>query len=112
MKSHLIIIAIILLVSCNSDKRTADLKLDTMQCLMCSINVEEAIVDLEGVKKIEVDLKSKSGKVTYKASLIDLNTIEKAIVSIGYDVNGKVADPYAYEKLEICCKKPKDVDLD
>ena len=66
----------------------------------------------DGVKKIEVDLKSKSGKVTYKASLIDLNTIENAITSIGYNVNGKVADPVAYQKLEICCKKPEDVDLD
>ena len=100
------------MMSCSSDKTTADLKLETMQCLMCSINVEEAIIDLDGVNKIEVDLKSKSGKVTYKASLIDLNTIEKAIISIGYDVNGKVADPVAYAKLEICCKKPEDVDLD
>ena len=31
---------------------------------------------------------------------------------LGYDVNGKVADPVAYAKLEICCKKPEDVDLD
>tara|TARA_B110000014_G_C19560889_1_gene299338 strand:- start:90 stop:428 length:339 start_codon:yes stop_codon:yes gene_type:complete len=112
MKIFISIVSLSLLFSCSSDKTTADLKLDTMQCLMCSINVEEAIVDLDGVNKIEVDLKSKSGKVTYKASLIDLNTIEEAIISIGYNVNGKVADPVAYEKLEICCKKPEDVDLD
>jgi len=112
MRLFLIIVSTSFLISCSSEKTISELKLDTMQCLMCSINVEEAIADLDGVKKIEVDLKSKSGKVTYKASLIDLKTIEEAIVSIGYDVNDKVADPDAYEKLEICCKKPKDVDLD
>ncbi len=112
MKIFLSIVIISLAISCNSDKITAELKLDTMQCLMCSINVEEAIVDLDGVNKIEVDLKSKLGKVTYKASLIDLNTIENAIASIGYNVNDKTADPAAYDTLEICCKKPEDVDLD
>ena len=112
MRISIFIISLSLLISCSSDKTTVELKLDTLQCLMCSINVEEAIVDLDGVKKIEVDLKSKSGKVTYKASLIDLNTIEKAITSIGYNVNGKVADPVAYQKLELCCKKPEDIYLD
>ena len=75
MRISIFIVSLSLLISCSGDKTTAELKLDTMQCLMCSINVEEAIVDLDGVKKIEVDLKSKSGKVIYKASLIDLNTI-------------------------------------
>ena len=65
MRILMIILSLSLLNSCSSDKTTAELKLDTLQCLMCSINVEEAIVDLDGVKKIEVDLKSKSGKVTY-----------------------------------------------
>ena len=32
--------------------------------------------DLDGVKKVEVDLKGKSGKVTYKASLIEMPIIE------------------------------------
>ena len=63
----------------------------------------------DGVKKVEIDLKSKSGKVTYKASLIDMASIEKAIQSIGYNVNGKVAASEAYEKLELCCKIPKEI---
>ncbi|MBT4318936.1 MAG: heavy-metal-associated domain-containing protein [Candidatus Marinimicrobia bacterium] len=112
MKLFLSIVCASFLISCSSEKTVAELKLDSMQCLMCSINVEEAIAGLDGVKKVEVDLKSKSGKVTYKASIINLDKIEKAIVSIGYNVNDKVADSKAYEKLEICCKMPEDVDLD
>jgi copper chaperone CopZ len=71
------------------------------------MGVEEAVADLEGVKKVEIDLKAKTGKVTYKASLIDFPAIEKAITSIGYSVNDKKADPDAYANLELCCKMPE-----
>jgi copper chaperone CopZ len=107
MKSIISIIAISFLISCNSDTKTAELKLDSMQCMMCSMGVEEAVADLEGVKKVEIDLKAKTGKVTYKASLIDFPAIEKAITSIGYSVNDKKADPDAYANLELCCKMPE-----
>ena len=108
MKSFISIMTIGLLISCSGDTKTAELKLESMQCLMCSINVEEAVAALDGVKKVEVDLKGKSGKVTYKASLIEMPIIEKAITTIGYSVIDKKADPEAYGKLEICCKAPED----
>jgi copper chaperone CopZ len=75
---------------------------------MCSVNVEKSLLELKGVKKITVDLKNKSGQVIYNASVIDLNSIENKISSIGYSVNDKLANQEAYEKLEICCKKPKE----
>ena len=102
------ILAAGLLISCSNDTKTAELKLESMQCMMCSMNVEDAVADLDGVQKVEVDLKGKKGKVTYKASLIDMPAIEKAIISIGYSVNDKKADPIAYSQLEICCKVPED----
>ena len=108
MKTIISILAACLLISCSSDTKTAELKLESMQCMMCSINVEDAVADLEGVKKVEVDLKGKKGKVTYTASLINIPAIEKAITSIGYSVNDKKADPEAYSQLEICCKAPED----
>lgn len=108
MKTIISILAVGLLMSCSSDTKTAELKLESMQCMMCSMNVEDAVADLDGVQKVEVDLKGKKGKVTYKASLIDMPAIEKAIISIGYSVNDKKADPIAYSKLEICCKAPED----
>jgi len=108
MKTIISILAASLLMSCSSDTKTAELKLESMQCMMCSINVEDAVADLDGVQKVVVDLKGKKGKVTYKASLIDMPAIEKAITSIGYSVNDKKADPEAYSKLEICCKAPED----
>lgn len=108
MKSIISILAAGLLISCSGDTKTAELKLESMQCMMCSINVEDALAELEGVKKVEVDLKGKKGKVTYKASLIDMPAIEKAITSIGYSVNDQKPDSEAYSKLDICCKAPVD----
>ena len=95
------------LISCNSDTKTAELKLASMQCMMCSMSVEEVVADLDVVSIVEIVLKGKSGLVTYKASLIDFPAIEKAITSIGYSVNDKKADPDAYANLELCCKMPE-----
>ena len=107
MKSIISIIAMSFLISCSSDTKTAELKLDSMQCMMCSMSVEEAVAELEGVSKVDVDLKGKSGKVIYKASLIDLPAIEKAITSIGYNANDEKANPEAYAKLDMCCQMPE-----
>ena len=95
---------LIFLSSCSNDKKTADLEFGTMQCLMCSINIEEAVAELKGIKKVEVDLKSQSGKVVYRASMLSISDIEKTITSIGYSVNGHEANKDAYNDLELCCK--------
>ena len=95
------------LASCSNDKKTAELEFGTMQCLMCSINIEEAVAELKGVKEVEVDLKSQAGKVVYRASLLSLSDIEKTITSIGYSVNGHEANKDAYNDLEVCCKIQK-----
>ena len=102
----LILLSVLFLTSCSSDKKTAELSFGTMQCLMCSMKVEEAVAELNGIKNVEVDLKAQSGKVIYKASIINLSDIENAITSIGYDVNGKKADKNAYDELELCCRIP------
>ncbi|MGY8780168.1 MAG: heavy-metal-associated domain-containing protein [Fidelibacterota bacterium] len=107
MKTIIGILTASFLISCSGDTKTAELKLDSMQCMSCSLNIEDAIVDLGGVKKVEIDLKRKSGKVTYKASIIDMNAIENAIAAVGYNANDKKADPEAYDKLDLCCKVPE-----
>ncbi|MDP6340182.1 MAG: heavy-metal-associated domain-containing protein [Candidatus Marinimicrobia bacterium] len=108
MKSIISMLAVGFLISCSGDIKTAELKLESMQCMMCASVVEEAVAALDGVKKVEVDLKGNSGKVTYKASILDLAAIENVITSVGYSVNDKKADSEAYAKLEICCKMPED----
>ena len=52
MKKIIIAIAAIFTISCSTDKRSASLVLDSLQCLMCSVNVEESLLSLKGVKNI------------------------------------------------------------
>ena len=107
MKKIFISFLLFFIMSCSSDSSTAKLELKTIQCLMCSAKIEESVAKIDGVKNISVDLKGQSGKVVYKASLVDMSKIEDVITELGYDVNGKKADPTAYQNLELCCKKPQ-----
>ena len=52
----------------------------------------------------EIDDNKKLGIVTYKATIINLESIENAISKIGYSANQTKADPVAYESLASCCK--------
>ena len=70
------------------------------------MNIENALTGLKGFVSIEIDDDKKVGKVVYKAGVLDLAAIEKAIAAVGYDANKTKADPEAYAKLDMCCKIP------
>ena len=73
MKKLLLSVLCIVLMSCDSDKTTAKLELNSMQCLMCSYGIEKTILEMRGVKKANIDLRSKSGSVIFNAGVIDLS---------------------------------------
>jgi len=83
MKKQLITISLVLglMAGCGgeADNKTADIALKTIQCGMCSDKIASGLDKLEGVVKVDVDLEKKVGKVVYKAGVIDLSVIEKAI---------------------------------
>ncbi len=110
MKKQLITISLVLglMAGCGgeADNKTADIALKTIQCGMCSDKIASGLDKLEGVVKVDVDLEKKVGKVVYKAGVIDLSVIEKAIAAIGYDANDTPAEPKAYSGLDMCCKVP------
>ena len=89
-----------------AENKTAEIALNTIQCGMCTDKIASGLGKLEGVVKIDVDLEKKIGKVVYKAGVINLGVIEKAIAAIGYDANNTPAEPKAYSELDICCKIP------
>ncbi len=108
MKKSLILsaAAALILVACNGEKKTADVALSTIQCGMCSMNIENALSDLKGFVSIEIDDEKKVGKVVYEAGVLDMPAIENAIAAIGYDANDTPANKEAYAKLDMCCKVP------
>jgi len=89
-----------------AENKTAEIALNTIQCGMCTDKIASGLGKLEGVVKVDVDLEKKIGKVVYKAGVINLGVIEKAIASIGYDANNTPAEPKAYSELDMCCKVP------
>ena len=89
-----------------AENKTAEIALNTIQCGMCTDKIASGLGKLEGVVKVDVDLEKKIGKVVYKAGVINLGVIEKAIAAIGYDANDTPAEPKAYSELDMCCKVP------
>jgi len=108
MNNTLLIISLLaFIIGCDSGKTAeADIQLATIQCGMCKSTVENGVSAVNGVVKVEVDMEKKVGHVTYKASVVNLSTIEKAISALGYDANNTTADPDIYEELPGCCKVP------
>ncbi|HEX2787542.1 MAG TPA: cation transporter [Ignavibacteria bacterium] len=84
------------------------IKVSTMQCGTCQKNIESAVKKVNGVIEVKVDKDEKVAHVEFDDSKTDLNKIENAITSAGYDANDKKADPTAYKNLDNCCKLPKD----
>ena len=101
-------LALGLIIGCSgeAENKTAEIALNTIQCGMCTDKIASGLGKLEGVVKIDVDLEKKIGKVVYKAGVINLGVIEKAIAAIGYDANNTPAEPKAYSELDMCCKVP------
>ncbi len=86
----------------NNEKVTVSVP--TIQCGTCKKNITTALNNIDGVSKVVVDMKKKTAAVTFDDSKTNLEAIENAITSAGYDANDKKADPEAYEKLDDCCK--------
>ncbi len=87
------------------DKKST-IKVPTVQCGTCRKNITNALNQLDGIKKVKVDINKKITVVTYDESKIELGAIEDAITNAGYDANDKKANPEAYDRLDDCCKVP------
>ncbi|HMQ68843.1 MAG TPA: heavy-metal-associated domain-containing protein [Ignavibacteria bacterium] len=115
-KSGILVIAALLLAAVHSvsfaddvsaaGDKTIEISLPSIQCGMCVKTIKNTLSSLEGVIKTEIDLKEKTATVTFDESITDIEKIEGAINSAGYDTQDKPADPEAYNSLHECCKKP------
>lgn len=93
------------------DSTIAVLKVKTSAiCKSCKITIEEALAYEKGVKKSDLDVKSKIVTVTYNTKKTTPEKIRLAISNSGYDADDIPANPKAYRKLENCCKKGGTMD--
>lgn len=73
-------------------KRTA-LKIGGMHCAGCVNSIQKYIMELDGVKKCEVNLAAEKAVLEYDPVSVDISKIQKAIEEAGYKV--------VYEKLTL-----------
>lgn len=73
-------------------------------CSSCKKAIEKATKAVKGVKNASWDKKKKILNIQYDVSETSLNTIEKAIIGIGYDTGNMRAEDSVYDELHECCK--------
>ncbi len=112
MKTKLILslIALTIMFKANAQKdaKMAEIEIKTtVVCEMCEKNIKNYLVLEKGVKKVNVDLKTKIVKVKYNPEKTSPEKIRKAITNAGYDADDVPANKEAFDKLDDCCKKGK-----
>lgn len=109
MKRMIVIAALLLAAGCGKKEEpaaleTAVVKANSMVCGSCAKTVREAVAKVDGVRDVNVDIKTKTVEVKFLPAVTNLGNIETAITAAGYDANDRKRDPAAYEKLDKCCK--------
>jgi len=62
------------------------LNVEGMTCGHCVQTIKEAVNNLVGISKVEVDLENKQVAVEYDKALVKLDSITDKIVEIGFEV--------------------------
>ena len=62
------------------------LNVEGMTCDHCVQTIKEAVNNLVGISRVEVDLENKQVAVEYDKALVTLDSITDKIVEIGFEV--------------------------
>ncbi len=74
------------------------------ECETCGQLFHEKLLEIKGVKMIELDAEKMTITVFYSSKKTNLEAIKTSISKLGYDADEIKADPMGYEKLDGCCK--------
>ncbi|MEM9480399.1 MAG: copper ion binding protein [Verrucomicrobiota bacterium] len=73
----------------DSDKSTVVFAVDGMSCMACSMKVEDALYEMEGVDVTEVSAKTKQAVVSIDTAKVKKSQIAAAIEKTGFVVKGE-----------------------
>ncbi|HDS09533.1 MAG TPA: copper chaperone [Firmicutes bacterium] len=62
-------------------------KISGMHCSGCVMTVKNAIENLPGIEKVEVELEKKEAKVIFDSEYITIEDIKEAVLKIGYKID-------------------------
>ncbi len=74
-------------------------------CGMCEERIETNIAFEKGVKKVELDDKTKIVTIGFDPRKTSTDNLRQAISKLGYDADDVPADQAAHDKLPACCQK-------
>lgn len=67
------------------NKEKTIIKIEGMKCQHCAAKVINALENIEGVKKVKIDLDKKEAIIKSKEKL-DINILKKAVTDLDYEV--------------------------
>lgn len=106
LKSGMIIILAIILLSCGSGdqhEKTASFKVYG-NCEMCKSTIETSLKGQASIFSSDWNKDSKTMTVKYDSTKISLKVIEHSIAQSGYDTEREKGSDEAYNKLHACCQ--------
>ena len=65
---------------------TTKLKVSGLHCGSCALTVDDALEDLDGVKKSSTSFARGRTKLEYDETKVDLDTVRAVVASLGYQV--------------------------
>lgn len=106
MKQFLLLTVFLLVASVAAQAQTDTVQFHTSaRCGMCKDRLEEKMLFNTGVKKVELDLKTKVLTVWYNPRKTNPEALAKGVNRIGYDADAYPADEAAHAALPKCCQK-------
>ncbi len=74
------------------------------KCESCGKRLEEAVFKQKGIKRVDIDEKTKIVSIVYNTSKTNPDKIRQAIAAVGFNADDVKGDPKAYTTWDDCCK--------
>ena len=84
------------------------IKIPQALCSDCKSRLEFQLKRLDGVAEFLVNYRKGEAKVKFITDRIDIEQIKTAVSNCGYDADDVIANPDAYKRLPLTCKKKVD----
>ena len=100
--------SLLVVVGCKGEVEKTEIEISSAQCGMCANAISQALKNVDGVKKVNVDLGAKIAMVIFDPTVVQIENLESSISNAGYQANETSANEEAYKNLPGCCKLPAD----
>ncbi|MBM3413277.1 MAG: heavy-metal-associated domain-containing protein [Bacteroidetes bacterium] len=84
---------------------TTTIKIPQALCIQCKNRLEYQVKRLNGVQEFVVNYRKGEARVKYLTDRTDIEQVKTMISNTGYDADDILANPHAYNRLPITCKK-------